>query len=124
MSTIGYARVSTSEQSIDLQLLALRRVACDRSFTGHGGSGTWVERPGLTDALVAVNPGDKLVVWRLDRLGRSLIHLAVLLNQLALRDIQFQSVTENIDTTSAGGKLIFHVMAALAEFERAMISER
>lgn len=121
---IGYARVSTEEQNLSLQTLALESAGCVRIFTDHGVSGAKTSRPGLERALRRLKPGGKLVVWRLDCLGRSLTHLVKLLDQLGRRQIRFQSLTENIDTMSSGGRLIFHMMAALAEFERALISER
>ncbi|WP_332309088.1 recombinase family protein [Candidatus Burkholderia verschuerenii] len=121
---IGYARVSTEEQNLALQTLALEAAGCVRIFTDHGVSGAKVTRPGLERALRRLKPGGKLVVWRLDRLGRSLTHLVKVLDHLGRRHIRFQSLTESIDTTSSGGRLIFHMMAALAEFERALISER
>lgn len=93
-------------------------------FTDHGVSGAKTTRPGLERALRRLKPGGKLVVWRLDRLGRSLTHLVKILDQLGKRQIRFQSLTECIDTTSSGGRLIFHMMAALAEFECSLISER
>lgn len=121
---IGYARVSTDEQSLALQVQALEREGCDRIYTDHGISGASTSRPGLTQALEHLKPGDTLIVWRLDRLGRSLPHLVQLLNSLAQRSIYFHSTTEHIDMRSSGGRLVFHMMAALAEFERALISER
>ncbi|MCD2172307.1 recombinase family protein [Rhizobium sp. C4] len=120
----GYARVSTEEQNLDLQLAALNHAECSRIFTDHGLSGKNFERPGLMEALETVKNGDKLVVWRLDRLGRSLPHLIAFVDALARRNAEFQSLTENIDTSSSGGRLIFHIMGALAEFERSLISER
>lgn len=122
--TIGYARVSTEDQSLALQIQALERLGCEKIFTDHGVSGALHSRQGLDRALVSLRAGDKLVVWRLDRLGRSLSHLVTLLEKLGRRHVRFQSVTENIDTSSAGGRLVFHMMAALAEFERSLISER
>ncbi|WP_084169979.1 recombinase family protein [Paraburkholderia ferrariae] len=121
---IGYARVSTDEQNLTLQIQALEKAGCVRIYSDHGISGSLMSRPGLDRALRRIKPGGKLVVWRLDRLGRSLPHLVRLLDQLGRRDVLFQSITEHIDTNSSGGRLIFHVMAALAEFERALISER
>ncbi|MDP9563504.1 MULTISPECIES: recombinase family protein [Rhizobium/Agrobacterium group] len=121
---VGYARVSTGEQKIDLQIQALERMGCDQVFSDHGQSGSDFERAGLEAALDAVVPGDMLVVWRLDRLGRSLVGLVGLLEQLGKRHVHFRSLSENIDTASSGGKLMFHMMAALAEFERSLISER
>lgn len=121
---IGYARVSTGDQRLDLQIQALENVGCDRIFTDHGQSGFRFSRNGLDRALKTLMPGGTLVVWRLDRLGRSLSGLVGLMEQLGERGIHFRSVTENIDTASSGGKLMFHMMAALAEFERSLISER
>ncbi len=109
---VGYARVSTQDQTLDLQRDALEGAGCERVFTDTI-SGARAERPGLDDVLSFLRPGDTLVVWRLDRLGR-----------LQERGIGFRSITESIDTTSSGGKLIFHVFGALAEFERELIRER
>lgn len=121
---IGYARVSTDEQNLDLQLQALHRAGCDLIYSDKGISGGVRKRPGLDKALKALRPGDKLIVWRLDRLGRSLVHLVQLLDALGARKVLFQSLCEAIDTSTSGGKLVFHMMAALAEFERSLISER
>ncbi len=121
---IGYARVSTEEQNLELQMQALRTKGCDVIYEDKGYSGALGSRPGLDEAIKALNEGDVLVVWRLDRLGRSLSHLTKLLEELAKMGVGFSSLTENMDTSSAGGRLIFHIMAALAEFERALISER
>lgn len=121
---IGYARVSTEEQRLDLQLQALEAAGCELVFSDHGQSGFHFERDGLETALAQLRAGDTLVVWRLDRLGRSLSALVSLMDQLGRRDISFRSLTENIDTGSSGGRLMFHMMAALAEFERSIISER
>lgn len=121
---IGYARVSTEEQNLDLQIHALRKAGCNRIFTDYGLSGKGFDRPGLHKALSAVNGGETFVVWRLDRLGRSLPKLIQFVDELSDRGAQFQSLSENIDTTSSGGRLIFHIMGALAEFERTLISER
>jgi DNA invertase Pin-like site-specific DNA recombinase len=120
---VGYARVSTDDQTLDLQLDALRAAGCDHLFDDRL-SGAKTDRPGLTQALDYVRPGDTLVVWRLDRLGRSLAHLIETVNALEARGIGFRSLTESIDTTTPGGKLIFHIFASLAEFERALIRER
>ncbi len=120
---VGYARVSTQDQTIDLQRDALDKAGCERAFTDTI-SGSKAERPGLEQALHFLRPGDTLVVWRLDRLGRSLEHLIETVGRLQDRGIGFRSVTESIDTTSSGGKLIFHVFGALAEFERELIRER
>ncbi|MEO4045359.1 recombinase family protein [Hoeflea sp. CAU 1731] len=122
---IGYARVSTDEQNLDAQIDALNAAGCDRVFVDQGVSGATIERDGLDQALATVmGPGGVLVVWKLDRLGRSLSFLIDLIDQLGRQGAGFQSLSESIDTTTAGGKLIFHVMGALAEFERSLISER
>lgn len=121
---IGYARVSTEDQKLDLQMQALRKAGCDKVYDDHGISGRVFDRPGLDHALAALRPGDTLVVWRLDRLGRSLKQLIELMDLLGKRDIHFFSLTECIDTASSGGRLVFHMMAALSEFERNLISER
>src|SRR3990170_5041880 len=113
---IGYARVSTHEQILNLQRDALEKAGCDRIFTDTA-SGAKTERIGLEEALNYVRKGDTLVVWRLDRLGRSLPHLITTMTSLEARGIGFKSL-ENIDTTTSGGKLIFHIFGALAEFER------
>ena len=120
--TVGYARVSTFEQLMDLQRDALAKAGCDRVFTDTM-SGMRSDRPGLQQALDFLREGDVLVVWRLDRLGRSLKYLIEVMTILDQRGIGFRSLTEQIDTTS-GGKLIFHVFGALAEFERDIIRER
>ena len=119
----GYARVSTGEQTLDLQLDALTAAGCTRIFRDTA-SGAKSDRPGLTQALDHLRAGDTLVVWRLDRLGRSLRHLIDTLTDLDKRGIGFRSLTEAIDTTTPGGKLIFHIFGALAEFERDLIKER
>jgi DNA invertase Pin-like site-specific DNA recombinase len=120
---VGYARVSTSDQTLALQQDALQQAGCVKIFTDTA-SGAQAERKGLTDALSFVRPGDTLVVWKLDRLGRSLKDLITRITQLETRKIGFKSLTENIDTTTSGGKLIFHIFGALAEFERDIIRER
>ncbi|HBN8289776.1 recombinase family protein [Pseudomonas aeruginosa] len=124
MTKIGYARVSTEDQDVALQIRALESVGCKPIFTDRGLSGGSLVRPGLEQALRRLRPGDKLVVWRLDRLGRSLVQLVQLLDQLGKRNIGFCSLNEHIDTNSTGGRLVFHIMAAMAEFERGLISER
>jgi DNA invertase Pin-like site-specific DNA recombinase len=120
---IGYARVSTHEQTLALQQDALKKAECIKIFTDTA-SGAKTERIGLEEALTYVRKGDTLVVWRLDRLGRSLPHLIATLTDLEERGIGFKSLTENIDTTTICGKLIFHIFGALAEFERNLIRER
>ncbi|MBA8820895.1 DNA invertase Pin-like site-specific DNA recombinase [Ochrobactrum sp. P6BSIII] len=121
---IGYARVSTDVQRMDLQLDALKNAGCDFIFTDHGISGATVERPGLRQAMDMLQAGDTLIVWRLDRLGRSLVNLVEHVSSLGKQGVEFRSLTESIDTSSSGGKLLFHMIAALAEFERSLISER
>jgi DNA invertase Pin-like site-specific DNA recombinase len=120
---IGYARVSTHGQTLNLQQDALEKAGCNKIFTDTA-SGVKTERKGLDEALAYVRAGDTLVVWRLDRLGRSLKHLIETIQHLDSRHIGFKSLTENIDTTTSGGKLIFHIFGALAEFERNLIRER
>ena len=125
MSTykIGYARVSTAGQDEALQLDALQGADVDRVFVDRA-SGTLTERPGLTSALECARPGDSLVVWRLDRLGRSLRHLIDVVQGLQQREVAFVSLTEQIYTSTPGGRLTFHVFGALAEFEAALTRER
>ena len=120
---IGYARVSTQDQNLDLQCDALRAVGCERIFTDQM-SGARSERPGLAQALSHARAGDTLVVWRLCRLGRTVRDLTTTVADLERQEIGFRSLTEAIDTTTASGKLIFHVFAALAEAERQSIRER
>src|SRR3954464_12860470 len=120
---VGYARVSTSDQTLDLQHDALTKAGCTKIFTDTA-SGAQTEREGLTEALSYVRTGDTLVVWKLDRLGRSLKDLITRITELQSRQIGFKSLTEQIDTTTNGGKLIFHIFGALAEFERDIIRER
>ena len=120
---VGYARVSTTDQNLDLQKDALEADGCERIYTDIA-SGAKAERPGLSQARKECRPGDTLVVWKLDRLGRSLPHLVETVRDLAGKGIGFKSLQENIDTTTSGGKLIFHIFASLAEFERDVIRER
>src|SRR5271157_2784405 len=120
---IGYARVSTSEQNLDLQKDALKRAGCKKIIEDVA-SGKTENRPGLDHVRELLRDGDVLVVWRLDLLGRSLKHLIELMTELEKQKIGFQSLQESIDTTSPGGKLIFHMFGALAEFERNLIRER
>ena len=121
---IGYARVSTDEQNLDLQIDALRNAGCEQIFTDNGISGITKDREGLAQALSAVGNGNTLVVWKLDRLGRSLGFLCELIERMKEQGAGFQSLTDGIDTTTTGGKLVFHIMGALAEFERDLIKER
>src|SRR3954466_15899728 len=120
---VGYARVSTTDQTLDLQHDALTKAGCSKIFTDTA-SGAQIERKGLTEAIYYVRAGDTLVVWKLDRLGRSLKDLITRITELNDRKIGFKSLTEQIDTTTSGGKLIFHIFGALAEFERDIIKER
>jgi DNA invertase Pin-like site-specific DNA recombinase len=120
---IGYARVSTHDQTLNLQKDALEKIRCTKIFTDVI-SGSKAERKGLDEALEYVRESDTLVVWRLDRLGRSLKHLIETITKLNNRKIGFRSITENIDTTTSSGKLVFHIFGALAEFERDIIRER
>jgi len=120
---IGYARVSTTDQHLHLQTDALHAAGCERLFTDTV-SGAKVDRSGLVAALSTCRPGDTLVVWKLDRLGRSLPHLVETVRDLVARGVGFKSLQESIDTTTSSGKLIFHLFASLAEFERDLIRER
>lgn len=121
---IGYARVSTEDQNLDLQREALREAGCDIVHEDHGYSGGNILRPGLAAAIGGLRPGDILVVWKLDRLGRSLGNLVALLEEIRDAGAGFVSLSEAIDTNTASGRLIFHVLGAIAEFERSLISER
>src|SRR3954466_14290904 len=123
MHLIGYARVSTADQNLELQLDALKEAGCRRVFE-ETASGANKIRPQLRDALDFLQPGDTLVVWKLDRLARSVQQLIEIIEQLHQRGCGFKSLTEAIDTTTAGGRLIFHIFGALAEFERGVIRER
>lgn len=120
---LGYARVSTDEQTTGMQLDALQAAGCERNFSERA-SGASAERPVLADLLGHVRKGDTVVVWRLDRLGRSLPHLIEIVQQLEGAGVGLRSLTEGIDTTTANGRLIFHLFGALAEFERELIRER
>jgi DNA invertase Pin-like site-specific DNA recombinase len=120
---IGYARVSTLDQTLALQQDALSAAGCAELYTDTI-SGSVTDRPGLTQALSHLRAGDTLVVWRLDRLGRSLAHLIDTIRDLQERAVGFRSLQEQLDTTTSGGKLVFHVFGAFAEFERDLIRER
>ena len=120
---VGYARVSTVEQNLDLQRDALEQAGCERIFEDRI-SGAKADRPGWREARAALREGDTLVVWRLDRLGRSLKHLIEVITELDEQGIGFKSVQESLDTTTPGGRLVFHVFGALAQFERELIQER
>jgi len=120
---LGYARVSTIEQNVHLQTDALAAAGCIRVWTDKA-SGTLEQRPQLDAVLDHLRPGDTLVVWRLDRLGRNLRHLIATVTDLSAREVGLRSLTEGIDTSTPTGRLVFHVFGALAEFEAALISER
>lgn len=121
---IGYARISTDEQNLDLQRHALEAAGCEAVYEDQGISGAENARPGLAQALGRIAAGDVLVVWKLDRLGRSLSGLIQFLDGLGKAGAGFASLSEAIDTTTAGGRLAFHMIGAMAEFERALIAER
>ena len=120
---VGYVRVSTTDQNLDLQLDALESAKCEKIYRDIA-SGAKEGRVGLSEVLKYVRKGDTIVVWKLDRLGRSLRHLIDVINDIHSRGIFFKSIQENIDTATPGGKLVFHVFGALAEFERDIIRER
>jgi DNA invertase Pin-like site-specific DNA recombinase len=123
MTAIGYARVSTEDQDTALQLDALRKAGCEKLFEDKA-SGVKTDRPGLTEAIRYAREGDTLTVWKLDRLGRSMKHLIDIITELEAKGVGFRSITENIDTTTPGGRLVFHLFGALAQFERDLIRER
>lgn len=120
---VGYARVSTDDQNVDAQTDALLNAGCGEIFTDKV-SGAAISRPGLDRAVKTLRAGDTLVVVRLDRLGRSMLHLVQTVHELQERGIGFRSLSESIDTTSAAGKLVLHIFAGLADFERELIRER
>jgi DNA invertase Pin-like site-specific DNA recombinase len=120
----GYARISTIDQNADMQLKALQRAGCAKVFKDEGISGATTKRPALLRCLKTLDDGDTLVVWKLDRLARSLRDLMAIVEDLNKRGVNIRSLTEEINTTTAGGKLTFHIFAALAEFERGLIIER
>jgi DNA invertase Pin-like site-specific DNA recombinase len=120
----GYARVSTDDQSPVLQLAALKRAGCKPIFKDEGLSGAMIKRPALARCLKALQPGDTLTVWKLDRLGRSLRDLITMLDSLRDRKIKFRSLTEAIDTTTPTGRAMWQMIGVLAELERSLISER
>lgn len=121
---IGYARVSTDDQTLDLQRDALKRAKCGEIYEEHVSGKSSAGRPQLEGCLKSLREGDTLIVWRLDRLGRNLADLVSLIAELEQRKINFASLTEKIETRSPAGRLVFHVFAALAEFERNLIRER
>lgn len=123
MALIGYARVSTQDQDPTLQIDALKAIGCGRVFEDTV-SGAKADRPGLDRAIAHLRDGDVLIVWKLDRLGRSLAHLIEVVTGLETRGIGFRSITEAIDTTTPGGRLVFHLFGALGQFERDLIRER
>jgi len=120
MTSVGYARVSTGDQDTALQRDALRKAGCEKVFEDKA-SGAGSDRPGLAEAVRYVREGDTLTVWKLDRLGRSMKHLIEIITELEARGVAFRSITENIDTTTSGGRLVFHLFGALAQFERDLI---
>jgi len=120
---IGYARISTGDQTLDLQVDALKRAGCEHIFSDIA-SGASTDRPELEKATAKLRAGDTLVVWKLDRLGRSLRHLIEAIQSMKEGNIGFCSLQENLDTTTSAGMLFFHIFGALAEFERALIRER
>jgi DNA invertase Pin-like site-specific DNA recombinase len=120
---VGYARVSTVEQNLDLQLSALREVGCEKIYQDQI-SGAKATRPGLIMALEVLRKNDTLVVWKLDRLGRTVKGLIDLVNQLHQKDIHFKSITDHVDTSTPSGRFFFHVMASLAQMERELLAER
>jgi DNA invertase Pin-like site-specific DNA recombinase len=121
---IGYVRVSDTDQTENLQIDALKLAGCNVIYGDHGVSGAIRHRKGLDDVLADLKEGDTLVVWKLDRLGRSTTHLLQLLDELRTRDVDFQAVTQGIDTTTAVGRMVYGQLAVFAEFEREQISER
>ena len=121
---IGYVRVSDHEQTEDLQLDALNQAGCDVIYGDNGVSGKEIRRKGLDDVLAALKSGDTLVVWKLDRLGRSTIHLLLLLDELRNRGVDFVALTQGIDTTTSIGRMLYGQLAVFAEFEREQIRER
>ena len=124
MTIIGYARVSTVDQTTALQLDALEAAGVDKLFIDHGVSGAGTSRPQLDLCLASLESGDSLCCWRLDRLGRNIGHLIAVIGGLGDRGVAFRSLTENIETESAAGRLTFHVFASLAQFEREITRER
>jgi DNA invertase Pin-like site-specific DNA recombinase len=121
---IGYARVSTTDQNLDLQTDALKTAGCEKIFRDRGVSGAKADRPGLDKALEHVRKKDTLVIWKLDRLGRSLSHLLSIVEDLRERGVNFASVQDGFDTSTASGKMVFSVIGAMAEYERNLIRER
>lgn len=120
---IGYARVSTLDQNLDLQLNALRQAGCEQIYQDKI-SGAKTDRPQLKRMLEQLRAGDEVVVWKLDRLGRSLQHLIQLVSEFSEKGVSFSSISDNLNTSTPGGKLVFHLFGSLAEFERELIRER
>lgn len=120
---IGYARVSTTDQKLDRQIDALVHIGCDEVFSDHGVSGKDHSRPGLDKVMATLRKDDMLIVYKLDRLGRSVTHLAHLLEHFERHKIHFCSLTEGLDTSTSGGRMIYHIFAAVAEFHRDLIYE-
>ena len=121
---VGYVRVSDADQTLNLQIDALRDAGCKVIYADHGISGTKIKRKGLNDLLKDLKEGDTLCVWKIDRLGRSTVHLLLLLDDLRKRGVGFISLTQGIDTTTALGRMVYGQLALFAEFEREQISER
>ena len=121
---IGYARVSTAEQNLDLQISALKQAGCTRIYSDKGISGCQADRPAFNKALQAVKAGDTLLIWRLDRMSRSLKHLIEINQTLGARGAYFESLTEKIDTSTPMGEFVFHILGAVAQLEREIIRER
>lgn len=120
---IGYARVSTADQDLTLQTDALTKAGCEKLFTDKA-SGAKVDRPGLAEALSFARAGDCIVIWKLDRLGRSIQGLIALAADLSARKVDFRSLTDGFDTSTASGRLLFHILASVAEMERELVKER
>ena len=120
---VGYARVSTQDQNLDLQLSALKKIGCKKFYTDKM-SGTRANRPGLQLTLEVIRKGDTLVVWKLDRLGRTVKGLVDLVNKLHQIGVHFKSITDNVDTSTPSGRFFFHIMASLAQMERELVAER
>lgn len=121
---LGYARVSTADQNLDLQLSALKSAGCTKIYKDHGISGCVTKRPAFDALLTDIEDGDTLVIWRLDRMGRSLKHLIEINDLLSERGAYLDSLSDKIDTSTATGEFVFHILGAVAQLERRMISER